>query len=48
MEEGVTPQVIVDESWHDAHLGQAQPQRDVLDPVLHEQGHSVALPVHKK
>ena len=39
----LAPQVEVDEGGHQAHLGAAQPQPDVLWPVLHEQRHT--LPV---
>ena len=37
------PQVEVDEGGHEADLGAAQPQPDVLRPVLHEQRHTVPV-----
>ena len=43
VQQRLAPEVEVDEGGHDADLGAAQPQPDVLWPVLHEQRH--ALPV---
>ena len=37
------PQVEVDEGGDEADLGAAQPQPDVLGPVLHEQRHAVPM-----
>ena len=41
--ERVAPEVVVDEGGHHSHLGQPQPQWDVLNPVLHEERHCVSL-----
>ena len=41
--QGFSPQVEVDEGGHEADLGAAQPQPDILRPVLHEQRHAVPV-----
>ena len=41
--QGFSPQVEVDEGGHEADLGAAQPEPDILRPVLHEQRHAVPV-----
>ena len=42
MEQGLPSEVGVDESGHDTNLGAAQPDADILGPVLHEERYAVA------
>jgi hypothetical protein len=34
---------MVDERRNETELGAAEPESDVLEPVLHEEGHAVAV-----
>ena len=43
MQQRLAAEVEVDEGGHDADLGAAQPQPDVLRLVLHEERHAVAV-----
>ena len=43
VQQRLAPEVEIDEGGHDADLGAAQPQPDVLRLVLHEERHAVAV-----